>query len=568
MSTGLSPSSLLTQLQAATAESQQLQEQVQHLQSVIAAKDSEHAELMRVADHVKQQEAARRQAEEKLRMAEQAAEADAAEKDRRYAELYHMVCQVDREVALRREAEKRLEAATAVSRQAVAKASEEALRAKSEADEALARAAASEEARVQVEVRLAEKEASLAPLRSQLAKASQSANENRILSTSLQDQLAVVVKTSEARAAATAEAKARCTAAEERCGAAHKEVEIFSGRITALEKERDDLLEELEASKCENRALQQAYDEAGGALCERYGEANRQRELVESLQKDMQDLEKELADVHLELKATKAENADWCERASVAADQLAQGQSKAVSAFLRKFPAAAALAILFRHILETAADNVEAAVRQRLCLHGSWVSRHEMNNFLTEFLGLRGLELNMVAQALFGTLDLEREGQICQDALLHRLEEPPSMKDVWLADLENIWPGRQEVVRYARRTDRSNSPPRVSLPTARRPRSGSRPGSACAAPGACNRAVRRSSANSADFTGSHAAVLAKGRPHTAGSTRGSRRSQEGFAYTAPAADNLRSRVTGDLPHTEVQDPPWQSTGQRDRKSVV
>ncbi|CAE7661138.1 unnamed protein product, partial [Symbiodinium sp. CCMP2456] len=44
--------------------------------------------------------------------------------------------------------------------------------------------------------------------------------------------------------------------------------------------ERDDLLEELEASKCENRALQQAYDEAGGALCERYGEANRQRELV------------------------------------------------------------------------------------------------------------------------------------------------------------------------------------------------------------------------------------------------------------------------------------------------
>eukprot|EP00439_Symbiodinium_sp_Y106_P025964 s1255_g3.t1 len=120
MSTGLSPSSLLTQLQAATAESQQLQEQVQHLQSVIAAKDSEHAELMR----------------EKLRLAEQAAEADAAEKDRRYAELYHMVCQVDREVALRREAEKRLETATAVSRQAVAKASEEALRAKSEADEA------------------------------------------------------------------------------------------------------------------------------------------------------------------------------------------------------------------------------------------------------------------------------------------------------------------------------------------------------------------------------------------------------------------------------------------------
>eukprot|EP00439_Symbiodinium_sp_Y106_P032172 s1255_g3.t2 len=198
MSTGLSPSSLLTQLQAATAESQQLQEQVQHLQSVIAAKDSEHAELMRVADHVKQQDLPpptlrllspfawsidRGHADDRGRGGRApSSTADAlhpsprsraanipaqpravyctpssididwkpgtasggiwsitelmAEKDRRYAELYHMVCQVDREVALRREAEKRLETATAVSRQAVAKASEEALRAKSEADEA------------------------------------------------------------------------------------------------------------------------------------------------------------------------------------------------------------------------------------------------------------------------------------------------------------------------------------------------------------------------------------------------------------------------------------------------
>ena len=53
----------------------------------------------------------------------------------------------------------------------------------------------------------------------------------------------------------------------------------------------------------------------------------------------------------------------------------------------------------------------------------------------------RHLELNVVSQAVFGVLDLEREGQVpqdphskawntcCrQDLLLQRLLEPPSMK--------------------------------------------------------------------------------------------------------------------------------------------
>lgn len=39
------------------------------------------------------QEQARRHAEEKLKMAQEAAQAEAAEKDRRYAELFHLVCQ-------------------------------------------------------------------------------------------------------------------------------------------------------------------------------------------------------------------------------------------------------------------------------------------------------------------------------------------------------------------------------------------------------------------------------------------------------------------------------------------
>eukprot|EP00439_Symbiodinium_sp_Y106_P057646 s271_g8.t1 len=95
--------------------------------------------------------------------------------------------------------------------------------------------------------------------------------------------------------------------------------------------------------------------------------------LLFSLVGDFLDLEKELADVHLELKATKAENADWCERASVAADQLAQGQSKAVSAFLRKFPAAAALAILFR--LKSRAARLEAE-KHRDFIQNYWTNMY------------------------------------------------------------------------------------------------------------------------------------------------------------------------------------------------
>ncbi|CAK9107936.1 unnamed protein product [Durusdinium trenchii] len=160
----------------------------------------------------------------------------------------------------------------------------------------------------------------------------------------------------------------------------------------------------------------------------------------------------------------------------VAADQLATGQGKAVSTFLRKFPAAPAVLVLFKHLLSQAAETLEASVKQRLFLHGQYLSRHELNQFLTDFAGFRHVELNVVSQALFGALDLEREGQIPQDLLLERLREPPSMKEVWLADLESLWPGRESIVEYARR-----SPPRQSsLP---RPRS-SRPGSACTAPGA------------------------------------------------------------------------------------
>eukprot|EP00913_Durusdinium_trenchii_P017492 g16438.t1 len=413
-----------------TAEVMRLKEQVRELRVELEAKESQNQELMAIAEHVRAQEDARKHAEElrrfcselhfldvwtgdvfyeeKLKMAQQAAQADAAEKDRRYAELFHMVCQVDREVAARRTAEQRLEPG-----------------------EPRERAQVAEEAQLQLQARLSEKEAQLVPLRSQLAKASAAASEHRILNNSLQEQLELVVKTSEARAASCAEAKAKLQRAEQQTDFARKEAELL-----------------------DYAELQKAYDEAGGALCERFGEANRNKEIVDTLRGDLEALEKELDEVHEQLKAAKADTADWCERAMVAADQLATGQGKAagrwsgrwdvgfvaVSTFLRKFPAAPAVLVLFKHLLSQAAETLEASVKQRLFLHGQYLSRHELNQHV---------ELNVVSQALFGALDLEREGQIPQDLLLERLREPPSMKEVWLADLESLWPGRESIVECA-----------------------------------------------------------------------------------------------------------------------
>jgi len=507
-------------------EVMRLKEQVRELQIQLEAKESQNQELMTIAGHVRQQEAARKHAEEKLKMAQEAAEAEAAEKDRRYSELFHMVCQVDREVAARRDAEKRMESASASARQAVAKASEEALAATARAAEAEERAKLIQDERRQLEVRLTEKEAQLAPLRAQLAKASQAASENQILSNSLQEQLAVVVKTSESRAANCADAKARASRAEQQATYAREESEAFSARVAEMEKERDDLNHQLEVARKDYGELQKAYDEAGGVLCERFGEANRNKEIVDQLRGDIQSMENEISELHDQLKAAKADTADWCERAMVAADQLAQGEGKASSTFLRKFPAAQAVAVLFKHLLSQADETLEGAVKQRLFLHGQYLSRHELNQFLTDFAGFRQLELSVVSQALFGVLDLEREGQVPQDLLMERMLEPPSMKDVWLADLPSLWPGRDTVVQYARRSGAWSlpSPHRLSRSSMSRPRN-SRPGSACTAPGTIS--GRRPSNVSASLPVPKAPAAIK-RPSTACSR--SRRDQEGLPH--------------------------------------
>eukprot|EP00434_Breviolum_minutum_P021239 symbB.v1.2.018736.t1/scaffold1478.1/size117722/5 len=507
-------------------EVMRLKEQVRELQTQLEAKESQNQELMTIAGHVRQQEAARKHAEEKLKMAQEAAEAEAAKTPK----LFHMVCQVDREVAARRDAEKRMESASASARQAVAKASEEVLAATARAAEAEERAKLIQDERRQLEVRLTEKEAQLAPLRAQLAKASQAASENQILSNSLQEQLAVVVKTSESRAANCADAKARASRAEQQATYAREESEAFSARVAEMEKERDDLNHQLEVARKDYGELQKAQLESRRAdlikaslIC---CQANRNKEIVDQLRGDIQSMENEISELHDQLKAAKADTADWCERAMVAADQLAQGEGKASSTFLRKFPAAQAVAVLFKHLLSQADETLEGAVKQRLFLHGQYLSRHELNQFLTDFAGFRQLELSVVSQALFGVLDLEREGQVPQDLLMERMLEPPSMKDVWLADLPSLWPGRDTVVQYARRSGAWSlpSPHRLSRSSMSRPRN-SRPGSACTAPGTIS--GRRPSNVSASLPVPKAPAAIK-RPSTACSR--SRRDQEGLPH--------------------------------------
>lgn len=50
--------------------------------------------------------------------------------------------------------------------------------------------------------------------------------------------------------------------------------------------------------------------------------------------------------------------------------------------------------------------------------------------------------MSIVAQALFGVFDLERSGVIAEDVLCDRLMQPPTMKDVWFADLDRWLPSR------------------------------------------------------------------------------------------------------------------------------
>eukprot|EP00440_Ansanella_granifera_P008105 gb/GFBE01008770.1/.p1 GENE.gb/GFBE01008770.1/~~gb/GFBE01008770.1/.p1 ORF type:complete len:616 (+),score=125.67 gb/GFBE01008770.1/:1-1848(+) len=563
-------------LRETTQELEHVRQQVADLRAEAAAKDVRHAELLRVVEHVDEQVAARRKAEEQLKLAQAGAEAEAAEKDRRYSELFHMVCQVDREVAARKEAEKRLETTSTSARQAVARASEQLMAAESRAKEAREHAEVAEESRVTAELRASEMEAQLAPLRHQLSKATMVANERKDLNSSLQEQLASVVQTSEARASAAAEAAGRLASYQAQLAAAHQEIEMLTTvRIAALEKERDAAREQLQQLEQEHEALQQAHQETGGILCERYGEANLNREIVDGLKAEITNLRSGLADLEAQLAAKEAESNGWRDRAMLAAQELVEGQSKAVSAFLHKFPVAAALVTLFKHLLVQVAGSPEAAIRERLRLHGAlgqMVSRHEMDQFLADDIGLRGADLPLVAQALFGALDLEREGQISQELLLLRLEQPPSMKAVWLADLENLWPGREPIVQFAR-----TSPPRAQRPASVRPAStrpmsarpmsarpesaqkpegdGSRPGSASKTMVGLVRSCRPASATGSPqwrITSSPGGVLSKAprtarRPPSACSYRGTAGNQEGFPRSPwrPNCGRPQSALTED-----------------------
>lgn len=137
-----------------------------------------------------------------------------------------------------------------------------------------------------------------------------------------------------------------------------------------------------------------------------------------------------------------------------------RGEGSAISAFLKKVPASTALIVLFRYILRGIGGTTEKAVCTRLAIHsGSEVSRHAMERFLSDTLGIKGREASAVSQALFGVLDLESYGTLYKTVLCDRLQNPPDMKTVWLSELQSLWPERYvEMLRAWARNFRSPSP--------------------------------------------------------------------------------------------------------------
>jgi len=110
--------------------------QAAELQAKCDAQEVRLAELHGITQAVAEQVAARRRAEEQLRIMQDQTEKDMVDKDRRYGELFHVVCQVDREIAARKEAEMKCSIAENTAREAVRRSQEQMLEEKSKADAA------------------------------------------------------------------------------------------------------------------------------------------------------------------------------------------------------------------------------------------------------------------------------------------------------------------------------------------------------------------------------------------------------------------------------------------------
>lgn len=225
--------------------------------------------------------------------------------------------------------------------------------------------------------------------------------------------------------------------------------------------------------------MTEAHREVCGDLAECYKNVQMHSDIAEGLRADVAKSRRIGMGFEARLKESEAQRtsqiAAQAEKDDVVNQELyeagcaVRAEGKAISSFLNKFPAAEALVVLFKQLMSLVHGASEVAIRKRLSLHDpSLVCKHELEQFLSEDLGIRGASMQIVSRALFGALDLERNGFIFKNVLCKRLDEPPSMKTVWLSELQAVWPDRwQEMVKSWVSESRSPSPPRpASSPNA------------------------------------------------------------------------------------------------------
>eukprot|EP00746_Dinoflagellata_sp_MGD_P144696 gnl/MRDRNA2_/MRDRNA2_77400_c0_seq1.p1 gnl/MRDRNA2_/MRDRNA2_77400_c0~~gnl/MRDRNA2_/MRDRNA2_77400_c0_seq1.p1 ORF type:complete len:565 (+),score=116.04 gnl/MRDRNA2_/MRDRNA2_77400_c0_seq1:45-1739(+) len=386
------------------------------------------------------------------------ARADLAEGEARYADMLHLVGQVDEEIATRRAAENR--AATAEKNE-------------------LRTAQRCEAAEAQV----AEMVPRLAHLEAMLCESQKECTERREAEAALNQRLGEILPEH-------AKLGIDLQTAAERIDVLEQCLRSSEAQVQNLQEER----QRLEGAHCDLEALFQeeqrlrsaAEDQLKVALEEGQSlrsELKDQGQQVAFLQSEADTLHDELRRIEDLLQVSEAEHRRWKNCAAVALKELQEGEAKAVSTFFCKFPASAALVMVFRRLVEMLCpeETLQEALQCRMNLHRpSHISRHELEYFLVECLGLDSSDSSTVGQVLFAVLDLERQGVLETDQLYARLVEPPTMRAIWRANLEEIWPERHAAVNEMGMGNRS--PRRAGSPIQKRGNSQGAPAMKSATP--------------------------------------------------------------------------------------
>jgi hypothetical protein len=347
-----------------------------------------------------------------------------AEGEARYADMLHLVGQVDEQIATRRAAEDR--AATAE---------------KNEFETAQRCEAA--------EAQVAEMVPRLAHLEALLEESQKECTERREAEAALNHKLGEILPEH-------AKLGVDLQTAAERIDVLEQCLRSSEAQVQSLQEERQRLQgahSDLQATFQEEQRLRSAAEEQLKVALEEgqslRSELKDQGQQVAFLQTEVNTLHDELRRVEDLLQVSEAEHRRWKNCAAIGVKELQEGEAKAVSTFFCKFPASAALVMVFRRLVEMQCpeETLQEALQCRMNLHRpTHISRHELEYFLVECLGLDSADSYTIGQVLFGVLDLERQGVLETQQLYDRLLEPPTMRAIWRANLEEIWPERHAAV--------------------------------------------------------------------------------------------------------------------------